>query len=315
MSVKPKQYCLFLFFFFTLTATSQTEDFKTDTVKLNGIKFTYIEKGKGPLVIAFHGFPDLPTTFHYQIAALASAGYRVVAPYMRGYYPTDTAADNCYHSACLIRDAVALVNHFLPSRDKAILIGHDWGAVAAYGAAILLPEKVSHLVTLAVPKTGFSTALVTNPAQQRRSWYMFYFQMPFAETAVSYNQFAFIDRLWSDWSPQWNLPKEHLNNIKATFSKPGVLTAVLNYYRHTFGNYQLNPALLPQAKRYSEPIKVTSMYIHGETDGAVGVEAIDGVEKAYGGQFEKNIVKNAGHFVHLEKPEEVNKLILAFLKK
>src|SRR4030095_4472637 len=89
-----------------------------------------------------------------------------------------------------------------PGTEPVTVLGHDWGAAAAYGAATMAPERIAKLITMAVPH-GVTKALVTNPAQQRRSWYMFFFQMSFAETAVSYKDFAFIERLWEDWSRVW----------------------------------------------------------------------------------------------------------------
>ncbi|MEW5828109.1 MAG: alpha/beta hydrolase [Chloroflexota bacterium] len=172
-------------------------NFKTNSVQANGLVFSWIELGSGPLVLALHGFPDLPRTFRYQMQALAQAGYRVVAPYLRGYFPTDAPSDVSYERAVLTQDTVALIN--ILSDDPVILIGHDWGAAAAYGTAILAPEKITKLITIAVPygETWWNS-LLTNSAQQRRSWYIYFFQMPFAETAVAHNDFAFLERLWQD---------------------------------------------------------------------------------------------------------------------
>src|SRR4051812_31617458 len=115
-----------------------------------------------------------------QMRFLAQAGFRVVAPAMRGYAPTDAPADGSYDAAALAQDTVALIEALTPER--VILMGHDWGAVAAYSAALLAPARIARMITLAVPHGGaFQEAFVTNPAQQRRWWYMWYFQMPRAE--------------------------------------------------------------------------------------------------------------------------------------
>lgn len=285
-----------------------------NTVTLNGITFSYIEKGTGPLVIAFHGFPDIPDTFQYQTEALVNAGYRVIAPYMRGYFPTTPAPDGCYHCATLMNDAVAFVNHFCAEGEQVILMGHDWGAAAAYGAAIIEPGKVSHLITFAVPKAvNWINAFISHPEQQRLSWYIYFFLMPFAPTAVVYNNFSFINRIWEQWSPGWNCPEEHLQKIKEVFKKPGVTTAILKYYQHNYGSFPLNDELKAIAARYAENISVNSLYIHGENDQCVVKELITGAEKAYTGNIRIELIKNAGHFVHLEQPETVNRLILEFL--
>ncbi|MCC7360318.1 MAG: alpha/beta fold hydrolase [Anaerolineales bacterium] len=186
-------------------------------------------------MLALHGFPDLPHTFHDQMQALAQAGYRVVAPYMRGYFPTEAPPDVSYEAAALAQDVLALIDAL--ADQPVILIGHDWGAAAAYRAAVLAPERIARLITIAVPYGEiWWNALLTNPAQQRRSWYMFFMQLPFAEAAIAHNDFAFLERLWQDWSPGWRYPPDALQAVKDTFRQPGVLTAALNYYRHS-----LNP--------------------------------------------------------------------------
>ena len=149
--------------------------------------------------------------------------------------------------------------------------------------------------------------------QQRRSWYMFYFQLAFAEAGVALDDFAFIERLWRDWSPGWDFPQSELASLKRTLGSPGVLTAALAYYRHTF-----NPP--PNAPTFAEvtvpqQIQVPTLYIHGRDDGCIGVELAEGIEAFFDNEFTKVIIEDAGHFVHQERPEEVNQLILEFLQK
>ncbi|HJW91080.1 MAG TPA: alpha/beta hydrolase [Anaerolineales bacterium] len=288
-------------------------NFKTDSVQVNGLAFSWIELGSGLLVLALHGFPDLPRTFRYQMQALAQAGYRVVAPYMRGYFPTDAPPTVSYERAALTQDTLGLID--VLSDQPIILIGHDWGAAAAYGAALLAPEKIAKLITIAVPygETWWN-ALITNPAQQRRSWYIYFFQMPFAETAVAHDDFAFLERLWQDWSPGWAYPPEDLQAVKDTFRKPGVLTAALNYYRHSFNSAQSDPALKAIRERHGEPIAVPTLYVHGARDGGIGVETTVGMEGWFQNGLQKWIIAEAGHFVHQEQPDIVNRLILEFIQ-
>jgi len=244
---------------------------------------------------------------------LASSGYRVIAPFMRGYSPTD-APDGPYRSAVLVQDVLALIDAFGSS--PVVLMGHDWGAVAAHGAAAVAPEKVTKLITIGVPHGGaFTQALVRNAAQQRRSWYMFYFQMPYAESAVALDDFAFLEALWRDWSPGWAFPPEEMEAVKAVFRKPGVLQSALKYYRHNFGVPPTSPGLDSLGRRANGPIRVPTLYFHGARDGAVGAELTANVDGAYAGGLEKQALEGAGHFVHQEKAAEVNRLILAFLRR
>ena len=118
-------------------------------VEANGLRIAYLEAGKGPLVLLLHGFPDTAHTWDRALPALADAGFRAVAPFMRGYHPTAIPADGAYDSDTLAADAVALITAL--GEEQAIVVGHDWGASAAYGAATIAPERVKKLVVLAIP--------------------------------------------------------------------------------------------------------------------------------------------------------------------
>ena len=289
----------------------QMTEFATGVVEANGLTFRYLEAGEGPTVLALHGFPDSARSYRHQLTALSEAGYRVVAPYMRGYAPTENPQGGYFGVPALAADAVALAAAL--SEDPVVLIGHDWGAAAAHAAAAMSPESFSKLVTIAVPYgPAFTVSLVTSPEQQRRSWYMFYFQLPFAEDAVALNDFAFIERLWRDWSPGWDFPQGELESLKRTLGEPGVLTAALSYYRHTFNP----PPNAPTLEEVTAPqqIQVPTLYLHGRDDGCISAELAEGMEAFFDKGLEKVIIEGAGHFVHQERPEQVNRLILEFLQ-
>ena len=118
------------------------EEFKTGSVRANGLTFHYLEAGQGPLVLCLHGFPDHARSFRSQLPALATAGFRAVAPYLRGYAPSDVPANGPYQSAALAQDAARSSRHCRRS-EPAFVFGHDWGALAAYGAAQLAPQPDS----------------------------------------------------------------------------------------------------------------------------------------------------------------------------
>ncbi len=170
------------------------------SVRANGVLFHYLSMGEGPLMLCLHGFPDHAHSFHHQLRYFSTRGYRVVAPFMRGYPPTETTAGASFHAADLAHDVVELVRALGASR--AILVGHDWGAQAAYSAALLSPGTFERIVTLALPYgPGLRSALVASTTQQRRSWYMFFFLTGFAEAAIAHANCALIEQLWRDWSP------------------------------------------------------------------------------------------------------------------
>src|SRR5260221_1908679 len=120
-----------------------------EIIQANGLRFAYVEEGSGPLVLLLHGFPDTPHSWDAVRPAVSAIGFRVVAPFMRGYAPTEIPADGTYDSDTLGRDVLALIDAL--REERAIVVGHDWGAGAAYSAASLGPERVELLVTVAIP--------------------------------------------------------------------------------------------------------------------------------------------------------------------
>ncbi len=288
--------------------------FEERVVRASKLNFTVLEMGEGPLVLCLHGFPDTAYSFRNQLPVLADAGYHAIAPFMRGYAPTEPAPDGRYDSAVLSEDALALIDAL--GYKEAIIFGHDWGAVAAYGAAAQAPNVVQKLITAAVPYgTSFFQALVTNYAQQRRSWYMFFFQTAIAEAAVSLNDFAFLEKMWADWSPGWKWTPEEMEALKRCFRAKGTLNAAIGYYRATLGPALKLPAQPSAiATAMAAPIEVPTLMFHGRDDGCIGAELLVGMEALFPRGLKIEVVPRAGHFVHQEKPELVNRLMLQFLK-
>jgi pimeloyl-ACP methyl ester carboxylesterase len=277
------------------------------------LDFHALEAGEGPLVVCLHGFPDQPGTFRHQMAALAAAGHRVVAPFMRGYAPTAVPADGRYDPMALGEDVVALIEAL--GHDDAVLFGHDWGAVAAYFAALTAPARVRRLATAAVPYgPRFFRALAGDYAQQRRSWYMVFFQHALADVAVARDDFAFLEHLWRDWSPGWRWDAEAMEAVKETFRRPGTLAAALGYYRATMRPVFDEPAQAEaMAQGMTLPIDVPGLFVHGADDGCIGAELAAGMGDHFPRGLRVEIVAGAGHFVHQERPDVVNRLLLEFL--
>jgi pimeloyl-ACP methyl ester carboxylesterase len=145
---------------------------------------------------------------------------------------------------------------------------------------------------------------------------MFFFQTPFAEGAVTHDDFAFLERLWSDWSPGWRWPVEEMARLKQTFREPGVVAAAIDYYRAL-----LNPARQDaryaalQSRMMGEPIEVPAMMLHGADDACLGVELVAGMEAFFPRGLRVEVVPGTGHFLHQEAPDTVNRLILDFLRR
>ncbi len=289
------------------------KDAKHIEVDANGIRFAAYEQGRGPLLLCLHGFPDHPRSFREQVGPLAEAGYRVVAPYMRGYAPTSAAVDGCYQSAALARDVLALIDAL--GEQQATVFGHDWGAIAAYGAAAKTPSRVRRLITAAVPYgPTFLARFTTSYDQLKRSWYIFFLQTPTAEMVVSEDGCAFIRRLWQDWSPGWDFPEDEMDALRETFSQPGVVEAAISYYRCMLDPARQLPELADEQMAFGmAPIEVPTLYLHGASDGCLGVDLCEGMEASFPAGLRAEIIAGAGHFVHQEKPVETNRLILDFL--
>ena len=275
---------------------------RSATVRANGLQFGVLEAGSGPLALCLHGFPDAAYTWRHLLPALAGAGFHAVAPFMRGYAPTAVPADGAYHLGALVADAVAL-HEVLGGDGDAVLIGHDWGAEAAYEAAAFAPDRWRRLVTLAVPPAALDEVLFSDYEQLKRSFYLFMFRDPagLAETAVARDDLAFLDKLWRDWSPAFQ-PGEHLARVKDCLRQPANLAAALGYYRAAVDQEAA-------ARQAPQP----TLYLHGARDGCIGVDLVRGAERLLAPSSRMIVIDEAGHFLHLEEPGQVNDHILSWV--
>jgi pimeloyl-ACP methyl ester carboxylesterase len=286
---------------------------KIDCVSANGTDFSYLECGTGKLALLLHGFPDTPQTWRHLMPQLADMGYRVVAPFMRGYAPSAVPADGCYQTAMLARDANAL-HEKLGGDSEAIIIGHDWGAPSCYGAAIDAPTRWRKVVGMAVPPTAaLGMAFVQNLEQIKKSWYMFFFQHGLADLVVGANNHGFIEMLWHDWSPGYDANFD-LESIRKSLADPKNLQAALGYYRATLGDGYRDPKLSELQNQMASGVPSQPLlYLHGANDGCIGVDVVESAKKIAPANVKFEVVAAAGHFLQLEQPKVVNKLICDFL--
>jgi pimeloyl-ACP methyl ester carboxylesterase len=284
-------------------------------VAANGIDFVALECGTGPLALCLHGFPDSAYTWRHLLSSLGRAGFHAVAPFMRGYAPTSLAPNGAYQTAALASDANAL-HAALGGDGSAVIIGHDWGAPAAYGAAILEPDRWRRVVGMSVPPWGsMGNAFMSNLAQVQRSWYMFFFLHPLADILVSANNFAFINMLWQQWSPGYAAEKD-LEHVKNSLCDPLHLQAALGYYRATLGSGFRDPALAEmQIAIQTETPTQPTLYLHGRNDGCIGVEVAQDASTRAPQNCHVHIVENAGHYMQLEQPAIVNELIINWITR
>jgi len=281
------------------------------TVQANGLQFAYLEEGQGPLVLMLHGFPDTARSWSHQMTALAQAGYRCIAPYLRGYAPTPIPASGYYDKATLVSDVVALIDA-LGDGQPVRLIAQDWGAIIGYALLAAYPEKVSSAVLMAVPHPAQVAQSMLQARHVHRSFHWWFFQLPdLPEKALQANDFAFIDYLWEYWtSPGYSDP-EHLADIKRTLALPGVLSATLGYYRAMLDNGRGDPSLGELREKMARPIEVPTLALCGADD--MRAELMTDQGAYFKGEYQFALVDGAGHFLHREKPADVNRRILDWL--
>jgi pimeloyl-ACP methyl ester carboxylesterase len=235
---------------------------------------------------------------------------------IRGYEPDSQPEDGDYSLAAIATDVLAFLDEL--QAERAHLIGHDWGAAIAYVAGATAPQRFSSLVTLAVPHSGRFLAETPQSARQLRlSWYMLYFQLRgLADWHLRRNDYAFIRRLWRDWSPGWQPAEETLDTVIESFRQPGVGAAALAYYRAAL---DIRSLPLTSAARQAAQFKVPvpTLALTGAEDGCIDSAVFQ--RMMYAEDFPAGLkviqVPAAGHFLHREQPEKVNAAIVDWLQQ
>ena len=283
-------------------------------LQAGGLAMSAWEMGQGPLVLCLHGFPDTPRTWRLMLPALAEAGFRAVAVTARGYEPACQPPDADYGLPVLAGDVAACLDALGAARCH--LIGHDWGASIAYAAAAGQPGRICSLTTLAVPHpAAFAQALARDIGQMLRSWYMFYFQLrDRPERIIPRRDFAFLERLWRDWSPGWRPPAADLQAMKDVFAQPGVLAAALAYYRQAFD--ARSPHAAETARLYGTPVRCPTLALTGARDGCIAADVFERCmpPDLFPAGLTVRRIQDAGHFLHLEQPRSVAAAIITHLQ-
>ena len=277
-------------------------------ISANGLSFAYDEAGEGPdVALCLHGFPESRYSWRYQLPVLAEAGWHAVAPDMRGYGDTSRPQGRAaYKMNTLVEDVAALFDAF--GARRRLLIAHDWGALIAWSFAIAKRQPLDGLVIMNVPHPAvFARVLRGSLAQLRKSWYVFFFQLPLLpETMLGARGARAVGEAFRGMAVnKAAFPDEVLAHYRQNAMQPGALTAMVNYYRANF----LSLAQVQDAA----PIEVPVLMVWGEEDTALGLELTEGYAP-YVRDFTLARLPGVSHWVQQEAPDLVNARMLDWME-
>ena len=292
-------------------ATLADTDLREGFADLSEARLHYVEAGpgSGPAVVLLHGFPDFWYSWRHQIPALAAAGFRVVAPDMRGYNLSSKPAEvSAYEPRRLAGDIRDLIRE--RGLQRAGVAGHDWGAAVAWVLAMAHPEVVERLAILNVPHPRRMLEALRRPGRQlAKSWYMFFFQLPWLpERAVRADDWrAFRYGFEHDARPGAFTP-EDIDRYREAWSQPGAVTATMNYYRASMRR--------PAAARRSAlgPVSAPTLVIWGEHDRYLSSSLAEPSREDVPGLTRVVRLPEASHWVQHDEPDRVSELLIGHFK-
>ncbi len=258
------------------------------------------------LVVLLHGFPENWGTWRRTIAPLVEAGYRVIVPDQRGYNLSDKPDGvHNYRLDALASDVRELIRSY--EREQAVVVGHDWGGVVAWRLAMDYPDMVEKLVVLNAPHPAtYLREIRENPAQQQKSWYVGFFQIPWLpELLIGQSPMSSANLFFRKGAVNQEAYSSYdLHGLAVSMSQPGALTAMLNWYRASFRD---------RSALHAKKIDAPTLLIWAEDDVALGKSLTYGLDQ-WVTQLQIHYVANCGHWVQNEAPDEVNAQLLEFLK-
>jgi epoxide hydrolase 4 len=290
-----------------------TPELHYETIQTRGLKFEVATAGQGDrLALLLHGFPESAYSWRHQIPALVQLGYRVWAPNLRGYGNTDRPVGVAHYTSAQLEGDVSDLIDASGAR-SVVLIGHDWGGSIAWSYAMHGTRPIERLVVLNFPHPKVFARGLQTAAQRRRSWYMLAFQLPvLPELLISAQHARSLELTIRRFAvhPE-RFPDEVIAHYRDQASRPGALTAMINYYR-AMGRTMLRRALGRGPQRKGAKILLPTLLIWGEQDRALGKELAQGHER-YVDKLTLRMLPDASHWVQQDAPEEVNALLAAWL--
>lgn len=280
-------------------------------VTADGIRFAHLRDGPddGPLALLLCGFPDSPLTWRHLTPRLLEEGYRVVAPWSRGLGPSGPAPDGRADPHRLADDVIAL-HHALDGDERAVLIGHDWGAVAGQLAVARPDSPWRRAVLLAIPPLHAVTRMRPRhlAGSLGRLDYIAAMQLPFTGRVLAANLRRVVEALWHRWSPGYDPTAEELDAAVDTLRDRGALAHQVTQYRAVVRAF-LRGRLTQRPQRLTTP----TLFLHGEQDGCMDVRLARAAARTDVPGQTIEILPQVGHFLHLEAPGEVHRATLRHL--
>ena len=293
----------------------ETIDVATPSVQLRALTWGPVG---APIALCLHGFPDTPYGWRKSVPHLVDAGWRVVAPFMRGYAPSSVPADGSYHVGALIDDALRVLDAAGPTGSD-VVIGHDWGAMTAAGLAALPDSPFARSVIMSVPPFASYQPwgrapdqlrlLAQLPRQLLRSWYIMYFQLPWLpELSAS----RVVPMLWRQWSPGYD-ERHDVGLVEDAIGAPENWRAAISMYRQNFRGATPPDDYADLQPLVMKPPQMPILYLHGDDDGCMAPDYITWVQRILPPGGDAFVVEEAGHFLQLEQPDVVARHIVDFL--
>ncbi|MFT4937112.1 MAG: pimeloyl-ACP methyl ester carboxylesterase [Paraglaciecola sp.] len=286
---------------------------KVKTIDIKDAAYCYLESGTGPLVLMIHGYPDNAYSWEHQIRFLSGQGYRVIAPFTRGYAPTSVGSNSYFDRATLALDMVTLVN-LLVGDEEAFLVGQDWGAAIGYGILGAFPQRFKRAMIMAVPHPlEINRTLKKSPKHCFRSFHWFLFQLPLIpEVLLRGTNGGFLKFLWRIWSPNFK-DFEHVNQVVESMRNGRSFEHTLAYYRAAVQKKYRDPNLSEIFERLDDPISTPTKVLCGEDD--MRKDMLPGAAEFFTEEadYQWTLIANSGHFLHREQPELVNQEILSWI--
>jgi len=268
--------------------------------RIGEIDLHNVEDGSGPLIVLLHGFPEFWYSWRKQIPALASAGFRVIAPDLRGYNESSRPEDvDAYRMTEVAKDVAGLI---VQNGGKCTLVGHDWGGYAAWYTAMLHPELIERLIILNAPHPKPLAREVSRSFEQKlRLSYQLFFNVPVIPELILRVALPFL-------APRMGrFTKDEIREYKRAWRKPGAIRAMLAYYRALRRSRG-------ELRKLMRPITCPTLLIFGDGDPVFTRATTENFTDVV-----RNIrvehVADAGHFVQTDAPEIVNRLIAEFARK